>query len=572
MNKLYYILIVLICTPTPVFQQEDVGAQTGIYTSFSAGEISPELHGRIDTQKFYQGCRILENFFVWAQGPVEKRRGTYYVGEVGGEIFPEVPEGEAVPPTYNFTYISENGSIYGVSVGDGEMTFGLDNDGVAVNVGGGIVGLPCAGHPFEIGEIVRISNTTNYNGLFTLGAGTTGNELQITDTYVAETFDGTEVIVKYIDVHSSAGRMCGDADGNLYYGHSGAHDTYITKIETDGTLVYDFFIADPVWSSPTGTVVGIKITEDNNFLYVLTDGPDDLYKFNLSDGSQLWKVSLVYVGYDIDLDADGNVYVPFIGGNLKKYDAADGTETEFTLMGYPKYPAWIVGHCSYAVCVNSDMGIVICGGKQYCLVANDETQLYNLAIRNLANTEGAQIALGGTYIDGALDYTYTIPTGCIITHNGYIYVLSYTPNCTLYKLDRDLNIITSAAGPTYGQGLYVDLWDNIVVVNQSPSDYQDDVLYFYDEDLIYLGKIENMYSLMLVSWGALVGGAWQQGNAVFDGILGTSGTPAIPAVIELADNVVGPPPARLFSFEYSQEDSYVIEAGTGYMRFYKDVQ
>lgn len=559
MNKLYYILVVLICTAG--------FAQTDIYTSFNSGELSPDLHGRIDARKFYSGCRILENFFVWAQGPVEKRPGTYFVGEVGGEVLPAIPEGEAIPPTYSLTYFSEHLRIWGIPVGDGDMIAGLDNGGAARDVGGGIVGLPYAGHPFAVGDVIRITGTTNYDGQHTLGAGTTANELQITDTYGAEIFDGTEVVVEYISLTNSSGRMTQDSSKNMYYGISTATgENFVITIEADGTIVTDFFVPDGGWPA-TGTVMGMKVSNDDNYLYVFLAGI--LYKFNISDGTEVWNVNTGGgTAYDIDIDVADNVYIGNKqNNNLCKFDASDGTKTEFDLMG-EKDLASVLGDLNYAVTVDDGMNIVLAGGRQYCVLAYDESLLYNLTVRDLDNTEGSRIQLGGTYTTpGVGDYTYIIGTSNIVTHNEYIFVLCYTPTSMLYKLDKDLNIITSVAGPDDAVGLYVDLWSNIVVVNQDGS--KDDILWFYDENLSYLSKTENMYTSMLVWWAGFAG-SWIQGNVVFDGHLGTPGTPAVLAVIELADSVVGPPPARLLSFEYSEEDSYVIEAGTGYFRFYVD--
>jgi len=58
----------------------------------------------------------------------------------------------------------------------------------AVNVGGGIVGLPCTGHGFVTGMEVLISGTTNYDGTYRVLSSTTENQLQIVAVYVAETF------------------------------------------------------------------------------------------------------------------------------------------------------------------------------------------------------------------------------------------------------------------------------------------------------------------------------------------------------------------------------------------------
>ncbi len=61
-------------------------AERGVYSSFSSGELGRDIYGRTDALKFYSGARIVENMFVWPHGPVEKRRGTYYVADALAEV------------------------------------------------------------------------------------------------------------------------------------------------------------------------------------------------------------------------------------------------------------------------------------------------------------------------------------------------------------------------------------------------------------------------------------------------------------------------------------------------------
>ncbi len=50
--------------------------------SFSGGEISPEMFGRIDDSKFQQGAAQMRNFIVKPQGPAQNRPGFAFVKEV----------------------------------------------------------------------------------------------------------------------------------------------------------------------------------------------------------------------------------------------------------------------------------------------------------------------------------------------------------------------------------------------------------------------------------------------------------------------------------------------------------
>lgn len=53
-----------------------------IQTSFNAGELSPQLKGRPDIDKYGNGCDTLENFLPRIHGPARKRPGTRFVAEV----------------------------------------------------------------------------------------------------------------------------------------------------------------------------------------------------------------------------------------------------------------------------------------------------------------------------------------------------------------------------------------------------------------------------------------------------------------------------------------------------------
>ena len=53
-----------------------------IQTNFTAGELSPRLEGRVDIQKYANGCKTLENMIVLKHGPASRRGGFYFANEV----------------------------------------------------------------------------------------------------------------------------------------------------------------------------------------------------------------------------------------------------------------------------------------------------------------------------------------------------------------------------------------------------------------------------------------------------------------------------------------------------------
>ncbi|TDT81968.1 hypothetical protein EDC59_11919 [Pseudodesulfovibrio indicus] len=54
---------------------------TPAITNFTAGEISPRLEGRTDLSKYFNGCRVLENFHVHPHGGTSRRSGFRFAAE-----------------------------------------------------------------------------------------------------------------------------------------------------------------------------------------------------------------------------------------------------------------------------------------------------------------------------------------------------------------------------------------------------------------------------------------------------------------------------------------------------------
>jgi len=415
------------------------------------------------------------------------------------------------PQTYTMTYISEGSVIWGIPINDGVMN-SLDIGGEARNVGGGIVGLPWAGHPFTAGDIIKITNTTNYNSSFTLEAGTTANELQITSAYNAETFNGTENILKIISVPGGFGTMVRSSDGTLYYGHTWNGTTYITKVETDGTLVYDFL--NHTWSTGGwSTIIELALSHDDAYIYIAF--PFYLEKYELATGDLVWSILTGAEAADCAIDANDNIYIPY--GPIYKYDP-NGAKTQLT-----------VAHGSTDIVVSDELGIVVSGGNCYGY-STDVNDYHNVYLRNLDDSDGAETLLGELqYLGSGVWRVYRLNKQAIAIYGDYIYVLIFNPTSTLYKLDTNLDIIASVAGPSSGQGIYFDLWGNLVVINQSYNGLTD-VLYFYDTSLNYLSKIDNLPSTLLGSWALMT---YTKGNAVFDGDLAVEGNPNVHRVTAL---------------------------------------
>ncbi|WP_449241735.1 phage tail tube protein [Desulfovibrio sp.] len=66
--------------------------------------------------------------------------------------------------------------------------------GAVTDKGGGLVGLPCAGHGLPVGAEITVAGTTNYDGTYTLKRGTGPGEIVIAATFAAEVLAGDETV------------------------------------------------------------------------------------------------------------------------------------------------------------------------------------------------------------------------------------------------------------------------------------------------------------------------------------------------------------------------------------------
>jgi hypothetical protein len=131
------------------------------------------------------------------------------------------------------------------------------------------------------------------------------------------------------------------------------------------------------------------------------------------------------------------------------------------------------------------------------------------------------MAVGGLNFGGGFYSAYTIPKRWITTHQGFIYVVGAATgksNYQLFKISWDGSSLTledQADGPAdHVIGMYFDLSNNLVVMRQDWTVTVNDMFWYYDTDLNFLGKAEDT-TRMLRTWDAAAGGAHFSGNVVF---------------------------------------------------------
>ena len=116
--------------------------------AFSAGEISPEMFGRIDDAKYQQGAATMRNFIAKPQGPAQNRPGFKFVKEVKDSTKPT----RLLSFTFNTvqTMVIEMGNTYFRFHTQGQTLF--YNNGTAWN----------NSTNYEVGDIALVGGTTNY--------------------------------------------------------------------------------------------------------------------------------------------------------------------------------------------------------------------------------------------------------------------------------------------------------------------------------------------------------------------------------------------------------------------------
>jgi hypothetical protein len=101
---------------------------TFAFTNFTAGELSPRLDGRTDLQKYFQGCKTLQNMVVHPHGGATRRPGTKFIAETKSN-------GEARLIPFEFsttqTYVLEFGNTYMRVYKDGGQVL---NSGTVVEI------------------------------------------------------------------------------------------------------------------------------------------------------------------------------------------------------------------------------------------------------------------------------------------------------------------------------------------------------------------------------------------------------------------------------------------------------
>ncbi len=158
-----------------------------IKSSFSSGEVSPSLYGRIELAKWHSACSVARNFFVSYRGGLLSRGGLAYVG-----VCKQPASANSTPPrniefTFNIfqSYILEFGEQYMRVVANGGYV--TEN---ALAITAATKANPCSltipGHTYVAGDqifLAGIGGMTQLNGRTVTVATAAGSNVTINDIF-----------------------------------------------------------------------------------------------------------------------------------------------------------------------------------------------------------------------------------------------------------------------------------------------------------------------------------------------------------------------------------------------------
>ena len=155
---------------------------TPIQTSFSAGEYSPLLEGRVDLERYQSSCLLMQNLIPLKQGPAARRGGTKYIKGVKDS-------------THNTALVPFQFSVsdsYVIEAGDQYFRFYKDNDIVleshklidGITQANPAVVTTATSHGYSNGDEIRITGVmgmTELNNKFFLVANVTSTTFELQD-------------------------------------------------------------------------------------------------------------------------------------------------------------------------------------------------------------------------------------------------------------------------------------------------------------------------------------------------------------------------------------------------------
>ena len=258
-----------------------------IITSFNAGELSPQLYGRVDVGKYANGCRVMQNFIPLVHGPARRRPGTYFIAELKASD----KKARLIPFEFSVT------QAYVLEFGDRYIRFYKDQ--------GQIVD---GGSPYEISspyaeaDLPGLKFVQDADTMYIVHPSHKPRKLTRTGHTAWTLSEITFIDGPYRDentLEELGGQLCPDGDMEENTGWAGVgtptvqersadrayHGGYSRKFTVDAA---DEGIKSGTWTSETGAIYRLRFrvfTDQANVKYAIRKGDDSGFVFTESVSS-----------------------------------------------------------------------------------------------------------------------------------------------------------------------------------------------------------------------------------------------------------------------------------------------
>jgi hypothetical protein len=319
-----------------------MGSAAPIQTNFNGGELSPTIEGRVDINKYTNGCYQMRGFIPLVQGPARRRSGTRYVA----------PVKDAADRGWLCPFQFSDDTAFVLEFGDQYLRF-FTNHGQLQT---GAVAAWVTATAYSVGDMVTNAGTTYY-------CKTAHTSAALFATDAANWYALTGSIYEIPTPYAIADLTKADGTFRLWMEQSGdviyiTHPSYQTRklvrlANTRWTLAATEFKAGPfvgvdpdetrtVYASAvTGT--GITLTASAAVFEAGDVGSLFLLETKKIDATPRWEVAKVVVAGD-ERRSDGNVYEALNGattGTIKpthtvgaRYDGDTGVQWEYRHSNY----------------------------------------------------------------------------------------------------------------------------------------------------------------------------------------------------------------------------------------------
>lgn len=318
-----------------------MGTAAPIQTNFNGGELSPTIEGRVDINKYVNGCYAMRNFIPLVQGPARRRSGRRFVAEVK----------DSSDRTWLVPFRFSDDAAFVLEFGDGYIRF-YTNHGQLLT---GAVAAYNNATAYVPGDLVLQGGVRYY-----CKANTTGNPPPNATYWHPLTADIYEVpapwsVADLTNATEGTFRLWLEQSGDVVYITHPSHPTrkLIRVSNTRWELSVAAFKGGPfigVNADETRTVyasaatgAGITLTASAAIFNANHVGSLFLIEAKRVDGVFQWEVGKA-VGAGVERRSDGNVYLSANAattGTVKpvhlegeRYDGDTGVRWEYLHSGY----------------------------------------------------------------------------------------------------------------------------------------------------------------------------------------------------------------------------------------------